>query len=53
MKTVVQKILQKTYKRIIYMEDGEIKAMGSHHELMKDCPEYNNLYTLQASSFNG
>ncbi|MBS4192864.1 ABC transporter ATP-binding protein [Bacillus sp. FJAT-49705] len=38
-------------ERIIYMEDGEIKAMGSHQELMEDCPDYYYLYNLQADSY--
>jgi ATP-binding cassette, subfamily B, bacterial NisT/SpaT len=39
-------------KKIIYMEEGSIKALGSHEELMRTCREYSNLYNMQASTYN-
>jgi len=32
---------------IIYMEDGRITAAGRHEQLIKICPEYQNLVKLQ------
>lgn len=32
---------------IIYMEDGKITAAGRHEQLIKICPEYQNLVKLQ------
>ena len=32
---------------IIYMEDGKISAAGRHEQLIKICPEYQNLVKLQ------
>ncbi|SFE76964.1 ATP-binding cassette, subfamily B [Paenibacillus algorifonticola] len=37
--------------RIIYMEDGELNAIGTHQELMHVCNEYRYLYNLQIESF--
>ncbi|AQT84481.1 hypothetical protein B1222_08905 [Paenibacillus larvae subsp. pulvifaciens] len=36
---------------IMYMEDGKIKAIGTHQELMQMCNEYRHLYNLQVESF--
>ncbi|MCY9510033.1 ABC transporter ATP-binding protein/permease [Paenibacillus larvae] len=36
---------------IMYMEDGKIKAIGTHQELMQMCNEYRYLYNLQVESF--
>lgn len=30
--------------RILYLEDGKIIAQGTHHELLKNCPNYQKLY---------
>ena len=33
--------------KIIFIEDGKIIAVGSHDQLLKDCPEYNKTVELQ------
>lgn len=33
--------------KIIYMEDGTIKAEGTHEELLKKCKGYKALYELE------
>lgn len=30
--------------KICFIEDGKIKASGTHDKLLKECPEYKNLY---------
>lgn len=37
--------------RIIYLRDGKILAEGSHDELIKTCPDYRDLYELQAKNY--
>ncbi|GAC40803.1 ATPase and permease components [Paenibacillus popilliae ATCC 14706] len=37
--------------RIMYMEEGQLKAMGTHQQLMHGCNEYRYLYHLQVQSF--
>ena len=34
----------KNADRILYLEDGTIKAEGTHKELLKSCIGYKNLY---------
>ena len=33
--------------KIIFVDDGRILAVGSHEELLADCPEYNTMVELQ------
>ena len=33
--------------RILFLDDGEIKAEGSHNELLKSCKEYKKLYDAE------
>ena len=33
--------------KIIFVDDGRIIAVGSHEELLADCPEYNTMVELQ------
>lgn len=37
--------------RIVLLEDGEVKAQGSHKELMKTSERYKELYNYQADCF--
>lgn len=37
--------------RIIYLRDGKILAEGSHDELIETCPDYRDLYELQAKNY--
>ncbi len=37
--------------RIIYLRDGKILAEGSHDELIGTCPDYRDLYELQAKNY--
>ena len=32
--------------KIAYVEDGKIKAVGNHEELLEKCPEYKNMWNL-------
>lgn len=34
--------------RIIFLENGRVKAAGSHEELLKTCAEYANMYSVQS-----
>ena len=34
----------KNADRILYIEDGKVKAEGTHKELLKECIGYKNLY---------
>lgn len=38
------------FDQIIFLMEGEILACGTHKELMKKCPEYGQLYSLQMST---
>lgn len=38
------------FDEIIFLMEGEILAGGTHKELMKKCPEYQQLYSLQMST---
>lgn len=38
------------FDQIIFLMEGEILACGTHRELMKKCPEYSQLYSLQMST---
>lgn len=38
------------FDQIIFLMEGEILACGTHKELMKKCPEYSQLYSLQMST---
>ena len=33
--------------KILYLEDGKIKAEGKHEELLKKCKGYKKLYELE------
>ncbi len=33
--------------KIVYIDDGEIKAVGTHNELYESCQEYHNMVELQ------
>lgn len=35
--------------KIIVMDDGEISAVGTHEELIKNSPIYNEIYVAQTS----
>mgnify|MGYP002547895551 CR=1 FL=1 len=37
--------------KIFYIENGKIDRIGTHAELMKTCPEYAKMYTIQASHY--
>lgn len=37
----------KNMDKIIYLEDGEVTAVGTHEELMEICPEYKKTVELQ------
>ena len=39
--------------RICFLEDGRIVNMGTHDELMAECPDYAQLYHAQAKWFRG
>lgn len=34
--------------RIIFLEKGRVKSAGSHEELLKKCPEYEEMYRVQS-----
>ena len=36
-----------TADKIVVMEGGQIRSIGNHQELLKKCPIYTRLYTLQ------
>jgi len=38
------------FDQIIFLMEGEVLACGTHKELMKKCPEYRQLYSLQMST---
>ena len=33
--------------KVIFIDDGRIKAVGTHDELVVSCPEYNTMVELQ------
>ena len=33
--------------KVVYIDDGCIKAVGTHDELVASCPEYNTMVELQ------
>lgn len=37
--------------RIVMLEQGQIIAVGTHQELLKTCPSYQEMVTLQSESF--
>lgn len=37
--------------RILYMKDGRIEAEGSHQSLLKSCPDYKEMFHLQAKYY--
>ncbi|MBP6085255.1 ABC transporter ATP-binding protein [Candidatus Gracilibacteria bacterium] len=39
--------------RIVMLEQGQIIAVGTHQELLKTCPSYQEMVTLQSESFIG
>lgn len=41
----------KTATKIIYIENGEIKNIGAHNELMKNCLGYKELFEEQANRY--
>ena len=34
--------------RVIFLENGKVKAEGSHEELLEQCPEYEKMYRVQS-----
>ncbi|WP_432712034.1 ABC transporter ATP-binding protein [Pedobacter sp.] len=51
--SVTQKIASVThYEKVILLMQGEIIAAGTHEELMKNSPEYVQIYTSQQSTSN-
>lgn len=49
--SVTQKIEPiKDYERIILLMEGEVVAIGTHEELLKNCPEYVQIYQSQKST---
>lgn len=51
--SVTQKIDPiKEYDQIILLMEGEILAIGSHNDLLKSSPEYNQIYNSQFSTNN-
>lgn len=34
--------------RVIFLENGGVKAQGSHEELLEKCPEYEKMYRVQS-----
>lgn len=38
------------FDQIVFLMEGEILACGTHQELIKKCPEYRQLYSLQMST---
>lgn len=39
--------------RIVVLEDGSTVGVGTHEELLRDCPEYGELYQSQIKSSQG
>ncbi len=37
--------------RVVFLENGRVKACGSHEELMKNCGEYREMYDLQSQYY--
>ncbi|HJD32072.1 MAG TPA: ABC transporter ATP-binding protein/permease [Candidatus Eisenbergiella stercorigallinarum] len=37
--------------RVVFLENGRVKACGSHEELMKTCGEYREMYDLQSQYY--
>ena len=37
----------KRMDKVIYIDDGQVKAVGTHDELVSSCAEYNNMVELQ------
>ena len=34
--------------RVVFLENGKVKAQGSHEELLEKCPEYEEMYRVQS-----
>ncbi len=34
--------------RVVFLENGKVKAQGSHEELLEQCPEYEEMYRVQS-----
>ena len=37
--------------RVVFLENGRVKACGPHEELMKTCGEYREMYDLQSQYY--
>jgi ATP-binding cassette subfamily B protein len=49
--SITQKITSiENYEQIILLMEGEVIATGTHKQLLKTCPEYNQLYDSQRST---
>ena len=46
-----QNVFSKIATKIIYIENGEIKNIGAHNELMKNCLGYKELCEEQANRY--
>lgn len=44
--SVTQSVLD-LVTRIVVMEQGQVVAIGTHHELVQSCPQYQRLYRMQ------
>ena len=38
--------------QIAYLKDGQIQSVGTHEQLLKDCPDYASMWALSKEGFN-
>lgn len=38
--------------RVIFLENGRVKAQGSHEQLLESCPEYEKMYRVQSHYYS-